>query len=99
MKLYTACLKYKVNVSVRKLARYPQDQVDISADVAGETLEVSEESLVDSNGILHSPFHYNESAAEAEQYIPQDEYINESSFNDQYVPNSDNNEEPLLKRS
>ncbi|KAI0989044.1 hypothetical protein GJ496_009099 [Pomphorhynchus laevis] len=89
----------EVNVSVRKLARYPQDQVDRSADAVRETLAVSEESRVDSNGSLHSRFHYNESAAEVEQYIPQDEYINESLFNDQHVLNSDNNEEPLLKRS
>ncbi|KAI0979854.1 hypothetical protein GJ496_002373 [Pomphorhynchus laevis] len=60
---------------------------------------VSEESRVDSNGSLHSAFHYNKSAAQAELYILQDKYINESSFNDQHVPNSDNNEEPLLKRS
>ncbi|KAI0983151.1 hypothetical protein GJ496_007664 [Pomphorhynchus laevis] len=87
------------NVNITFLARYPQDQVDRSADVAGETLEVSEESRVDSNESIHSSFYYNESAAEAEQYIPQDKYINESSFNDQQVPNSDNNEEPLLKRN
>ncbi|KAI0990136.1 hypothetical protein GJ496_007982 [Pomphorhynchus laevis] len=54
---------------------------------------------MDSNRSIHSPFHFNKSPAEAEQYIPQDEYINESSFNDQHVPNSDNNEESLLKRS